>query len=147
MKVFDKINDIVSAIEGKNNTDDLCRMITGPGWSIEEPISIEGETFKWGSDIDKPQKGDIFSIHKIQGFDLNYAGVIFGKEVYYDEESKRIEIDKKALKDNFTKSMGDEYMYRYIYNIYITLMTRGIKGTLVYAVDGKLRDYLKTFLM
>lgn len=28
---------------------------------------------------------EVFGIHKIQGFDLNYAGVIFGKEVYYDK--------------------------------------------------------------
>jgi len=147
VKVFDRISDLITSIEAKNNTDDLCRIITGPGWSIEEPISIEGETYRWGNDIDDPQNGDIFSIHKIQGFDLNYAGVIFGKEVYYDEEKKQIGIDKKSLKDNFTKSMGDEYMYRYIYNIYITLMTRGIKGTYVYAVDENLRDYLKSFLV
>ncbi len=146
VKVFDKVSDLVSVIEGKNHTVGLSRVITGPGWSMDEPIMIDGECYKWGNDIDKPQRGEVFSIHKIQGFDLNYAGVIFGKEVYYDDVEKKIAINKRELKDNHTKSKGDEYMYRYIYNIYITLMTRGIKGTYVYALDEKLREYLKAFL-
>ena len=146
VKVFDDIENLVAAIEGKDDTNKLCRIVTGPGWSIEEPIYIEGKRYQWGNNIEEPHAREVFSIHKIQGFDLNYAGVIFGKEVYYDEINKRIAIDKKELKDNFTKSMGEDYMYRYVYNIYITLMTRGIKGTYIYAVDEKLGEYLRLFL-
>ena len=146
LKVFDTVKDLSEMIDFKNNSEGLCRLVTGPGWSIGEPIMIEGESYHWGNDTNNPKAGDIFSIHKIQGFDLNYSGVIFGKEVYYDETRKRIAVNKAELKDSHTKSMGEEYMYRYVYNIYITLMTRGIKGTYVYAVDEKLRDYLRTFL-
>ena len=85
-------------------------------------------------------------IHKIQGFDLNYAGVIFGKEMYYDDSEKRILVNKKELRDSRTKGMGDDNMLQYLINIYLTLMTRGIKGTYVYAVDSKLNDYLKELL-
>ena len=88
----------------------------------------------------------ISSIHKSQGFDLNYAGVIFGKEVYYDNSSGRIEVNKKELKDNFTKSDGDDAMRQYVINIYLTLMTRGIYGTYVYACDPGLREYFKMLL-
>ena len=77
---------------------------------------------------------------------MNYAGVIFGKEVYYDVEKGCIEINKKELKDNRTKIKGDNDSKKYILNIYLTLMTRGIFGTYIYAVDNNLRAYLKDFL-
>lgn len=77
---------------------------------------------------------------------MNYAGVIFGKELYYDKAKGRIEVNKKELKDNLTKSSGDEAMREFILNIYLTLMTRGIHGTYLYVVDDDLREYLKLFL-
>lgn len=43
------------------------------------------------------------------------------------------------------KSSGDEAMQRYVMHIYLTLMTRGIHGTYIYAVDDAMRDYLKEF--
>ena len=70
---------------------------------------------------------------------------MFGREVYFDKETKRIEINKKNLKDNHTKSSGDEKMRDYVLDIYLTLMTRGIYGTYIYAMDPGLREYLKTF--
>lgn len=42
-------------------------------------------------------------------------------------------------------SAGDDNMRQYILNIYLTLMTRGIEGTYIYAVDEDLRKYLHKF--
>lgn len=77
---------------------------------------------------------------------MNYTGVIFGKEIYYDKKHGRVEVNKRELMDNFAKSNGDDAMLQYVLNIYLTLMTRGIHGTFVYAVDDDLREYLKSFL-
>ena len=76
---------------------------------------------------------------------MNYAGVIFGPEIYYDDVSKKICVNKRNLKDNHMKSSGDEMMSDYLINLYLTLMTRGINGTIVYAADEKLREYLSQF--
>lgn len=145
LKVFDKITDLFSIIDEKNVQDSLCRVVSGPGWSIEDKIIIDGNEYRWANDKDDGEEGAIFSIHKIQGFDLNYAGVIFGKEVYYDNELKCISVNRKELRDNFTKCNGEENMRRFILNIYITLMTRGINGTYIYAIDSSLREYLRRF--
>ena len=67
-------------------------------------------------------------------------------EIYFDNEKKRIEVNSKELMDSFTKSAGDDSMRQYLLNIYLTLMTRGINGTYVYAVDENLREYLKNYL-
>ncbi len=146
LKVFDNVADLFSVINKKKCNDNLCKVVTGPGWSINDEIIIDGQKYYWASGKNDSHVDAIFSIHKIQGFDLNYAGVIFGKEVYYDENIKGIAVNKRELRDNRTKSDGDESMRRYILNIYITLMTRGINGTYVYAVDEKLRAYLRKFL-
>lgn len=113
---------------------------------FSEEIIIEGKTYHWYSTKRKEDSNTVLSIHKSQGFDLNYAGVIFGKEIYYDLEKKRVEVNRKELRDSFTKSEGEASMRQYLLNIYLTLMTRGINGTYVYAVDDNLREYLKNFL-
>lgn len=148
LKVFDSASELYEAIEymGGMHDQGLCKVVTGPGWGSKEDIVIDGDTYHWAGD-GQPRLGrTIYSIHRTQGFDLNYAGVIFGKEVYYDEERGAIAVNKQELKDSFTKSKGDDEMRDFVLNIYVTLMTRGIDGTFVYAVDERLREYLRHFL-
>ena len=145
LHVYDNIEDLFSMIRIKRQLDMLCEVVTGPGWSMEEAIIIDGKEYCWSKGKNSDQRDTILSVHKIQGFDLNYAGVIFGKEVYYDTKDKCIAINRKELKDPFTKSNGIDNMRRFVLNIYITLMTRGINGTYVYAVDKELRAYLEKF--
>lgn len=147
VKVMDSLDELFELIRQKNLQEGLCNVVCGPGWGLEEDIIIENQVLHWATG--KEEKTDsktVLSIHKSQGFDLNYAGVIFGKEIYYDKDKKRIEVNKRELKDNFTKSGGDEQMRQYLLNIYLTLMTRGINGTYVYAVDENLREYLMDYL-
>ena len=146
VNVVDSVEELFDLIDEKNTEHDYCRVVCGPGWSRDEKIIIEGKSYSWAEKMGDYKKGTIVSIHKSQGFDLNYAGVIFGKEIYYDVNNKQIEINKKELRDNHTQSSGDDAMRRFILNIYLTLMTRGIEGTFVYAVNPSLREYLKTFL-
>lgn len=134
LATVESIDDLMSIIGHHQKEGGLSKVVAGPGWTKDEDIVIEDQIMRW--------KKDIASIHEVQGFDLNYAGVIFGKEVYYDLESRKICINKKELKDNTTKSSGDESMRRYILNIYLTLMTRGIDGTYIYAMDKNLKEYL-----
>lgn len=145
-KVVDNIDELFSIIHDKDKEEGLCAVVCGPGWGIEEDIVIENRTYHWATSSKKKEMNTILSIHKSQGFDLNYAGVIFGKEIYFDNEKKRIEVNSKELMDSFTKSAGDDSMRQYLLNIYLTLMTRGINGTYVYAVDENLREYLKNYL-
>ena len=140
--VFDSFEEMNQKIDALN-IDNLCKIVTGPAWSLNEDIIIDGEAYHWAGS--SSENAIIYSIHKTQGFDLNYAGVVFGREIFYDKDKGCIEINKKALKDNFTKSSGDEKMRDYILDIYLTLMTRGIYGTYVYALDPALREYFKQF--
>lgn len=91
---------------------------------------------------------EVGCIHTIQGYDLNYAGVIIGPEISYDESKREIVIDRdKYLDFNGRRAISDpRELEIYIKNIYKTLLTRGIYGTYVYVVDENLRRYLKRFI-
>jgi hypothetical protein len=147
VKVMDSIIELFEIVNQKQLQDGLCGVVTGPGWSSEENIEIEGKCYKWSGKVKEKQEVTSFiSIHKSQGFDLNYAGVVFGREIYYDVDKARIEVKRKLVKDNRAKPKGkDDEMRRYLLNIYITLMTRGIYGTFVYAMDENLNEYLRRF--
>ena len=137
LTTVDSLDELYAKIEFLEKNVGLCRVLAGPVSSLNKESTIEGHALRWGDNI--------VSIHKIQGFDLNYAGVIFGKDVYYDKEKGCICINKNELKDGFMKSGGEESMKQYVLNLYLTLMTRGINGTFVYAVDNDLREYFRYF--
>lgn len=85
---------------------------------------------------------EVGCIHTIQGYDLNYAGVIIGPEISYDPVQNKIVVDPKKYRDKNGR-IGVEDMAeleRYVINIYKTLLTRGIKGTYIYVADPALRE-------
>jgi uncharacterized protein len=79
---------------------------------------------------------------------LNYAGIIFGREIDYNKERNTIEIYPKLYYDiNGKKGVSSaEQLKQYVLNIYQTIMCRGIKGTFVYACNKNLREYLKSHI-
>lgn len=88
---------------------------------------------------------EVGCIHTVQGYDLNYVGVIIGPELYYDKNAKKFGINKEKYFDiNGRNGIVDpDELERYIVNIYKTLLTRGIKGTYIYIVDKNFRQYFK----
>lgn len=150
LKVVDCVEVLFEMIADRNESDGLSRVVTGPGWAVKDNISINGREYHWSTkNTDWTDQNTVLttiaSIHKSQGFDLNYAGVIFGKEVFFDKENKIIKVNKNELRDNHAKSSGTDEMRQFVINIYLTLMTRGIKGTYVFAVNEELQEYLKAF--
>jgi len=93
-------------------------------------------------------------IHAVQGYDLNYVGVIIGLDLRFDPEQRRLFIDrdsyfdKKGKENNpvLGRTYSDDDLLRFITQIYTVLMTRGIRGTYVYSCDPGLREYLKAFV-
>lgn len=91
---------------------------------------------------------EVGSTYTIQGFDLNYAGVIIGPSVKY--RNGKIVFDPKAssnekatrrrtLGDGSLKSFGEEFLK----NELSVLLTRGVNGLYIYACDEELRNKLK----
>lgn len=160
--LFDSIEDIVSEIKARDTENGLSRLVAGYSWpwmtnkkDAKQDYDIEiGDTrLKWNStNIDWVNsinsRDEVGCIHTIQGYDLNYAGIIFGKEITYDRRTHQIKILKDSYYDvNGKQSItNSEDLKDFILNIYKTIMLRGIKGTYVYVCDKDLRDYFSKFI-
>lgn len=80
---------------------------------------------------------------------LNYLGVIIGEDIKYDKDNHCIVSDINNYHDGLGKTglTKDPIALRdYLVNIYITLMTRGIRGTYVYVCNDALREYMAQFI-
>lgn len=91
---------------------------------------------------------EIGSIYTIQGFDLNYVGVIIGPSIKYrngkvlfDTSSSCNEkaMHKRTLADGIKKSFGEDFLK----NELGVLLTRGVNGLYIYAYDDEFRNQLK----
>ena len=97
---------------------------------------------------EQPQTIDeIGSTFTIQGFDLNYAGVILGPSVKYRNgevifdpsasyNSKAVR--NRTLSDGSKQKFGEELIQHEVR----VLMTRGVEGLYIYACDDELREAL-----
>jgi hypothetical protein len=173
LQIFDDVKQMTDLIKKKNDTFGLCRNVAGYAWPWETKnkvhpeneeqteavikrglydIDIDGYRYIWNTKYlnwvgTKNSRNEIGCIHTIQGFDLNYAGVIIGNDLKYGKVSDMLYIDKKQYFDaNGKNKTSDKELREYIFNIYAILCTRGIHGTYIYACDEGLRGYLKKFI-
>lgn len=159
-RLFGSLDEMVTEIKNKEQKFKLSRIVAGYAWEwisrnnhSKYDIEIDDVKLKWNSVnedwVNSPNSiNEVGCIHTIQGYDLNYAGVIIGPEITYDKIAQKFKIDKSKYKDRNGHAgvEHEEELERYIINIYKTLLTRGIKGTYVYIVDLVLREYVSSKL-
>lgn len=166
VRLFDDAGAMHDAIRARDEEFGLARMVAGYAWpwlSKKDPsafdIELDGRRWNWNrTDRDwinsKGALDEIGSIHTVQGYDLNYVGVIIGPEFKMDPDGGKFFIDRDSYADKKGKennpALGivytDDDLLEYIRNIYGVLLTRGIRGTYVYVCDPVLREYLRAAL-
>ena len=137
----------------------LSRMLAGYAWpwiskkdQTLKDIEIQGVKRMWNHCtegwVHTPEAiNEVGCIHSIQGYDLNYAFVIIGKDIRYDKATGKIVVHPESYFDkNGKRTAGYEELLEYITNVYYVLMTRGIKGTYLYVCDHDLREYLSQYI-
>ena len=175
-KIYDNADAMIEEIRCIDDEMGLCRTVAGASWiwntkPNKHKLPDNLDYYKKMVAEDKYDIGDIGDgkyiwntqtagwvtrqdakytigcIHTTQGFDMNYVGVIFGKEIDYDPSINEITIDKDKFFDKNVKSgVDDDTLKKYIINTYVTMMARGIKGCYVYVYNDHLREYLKKFI-
>ena len=72
------------------------------------------------------------------GFELDYIGVIFGKDLVYDAGWRG---NRRISHDSVVKKAPEEEFVNLVKQTYRVLVTRGMKGCYVYFEDAATRDF------
>ena len=161
--LVDSPRRLVELIRAREAEHGLSRIVAGYAWpwkSKKDKTAMdidlgEGVELQWNRVVvdwvNSPTAlEEAGSIHTIQGYDLNYAGVIIGPDLRYDPWRNELFIDRDSYHASFGKQnitvrnrpTTNELLQSLITNIYAVLMTRGIRGTFIHVVDPGLRKYL-----
>lgn len=84
-------------------------------------------------------------VYTAQGFEFDYAGVIFGNDLKYDSTTGTWLADKTKNFDGTVKRSGAA-LVRLLQNTYRVLLSRGIKGCYVCFLDKDTEAYFKSRL-
>lgn len=82
-------------------------------------------------------------VYTAQGFEFDYAGVIFGRDLRYDPEAGTWIGDPTESQDSVVKRSGDTFL-ELVKNTYRVLLTRGLKGCYVTFLDRGTRDFFRS---
>ena len=119
-------------------------------WNRELSRDRKNSKLSW---IEQPQTIDeVGSTFTVQGFDLNYAGVIIGPSVKYRDGKIMFDISasknkgavqNRKLENGEMKNFGEDLLK----NELNVLLTRGVNGLYIYAVDEELQAALKKAIL
>ena len=162
-RFYKDVDQMVSDINAYNTSGKcgLSRVVAGYGWkwvtkkkkrkSIKSSpqtswdIHIDGHDYFWnvenGNFIFNADRNEIGCVHTVQGFDLNYVGVIFGPEIKYDSK-QGFYIDGELF-DSGVKTRDNADLLELTLRAYKVMMERGIRGCYVYACDPSVQSYLE----
>lgn len=169
LRVYDDCHEMFEEIKKKNQENKgLCRMLSSLSFDKRMKVRDKSTTqydrnydfkigdyeYNWNPDFNATNfitnddnLDKIGCIYTSQGHDLNYAGVIFGNDISYNPITKEIEYHTDKFLDTNSKSQNEIKTIQNIINAYLVLLTRGVYGTYIYAVDKELREYIKTLLI
>ena len=168
-ELIDDPNELRERIVKYNSERNRARMVAGYCWSWnskkdKKAMDIVMPEFNFGMQWNLTQDGmlwiispesvnQIGCIHTCQGLEVDYVGVIIGPDMvirdgkwvcqakYRAGSDKSVHGLKTLLKSNPHQGQYMETLI--IKNTYRTLMTRGMKGCLVYSTDAETREWLK----
>ena len=166
LRFFDSFREMREEIIKKDHQFGLSRVLAGYAWKWQSKkdssipdIEIEGLELFWNrTDKDwinsKDSVLEVGSIHTVQGYDLNYAGVVIGNDIGIDLFNNKVifrrdnYFDAKGTLNNHQLGIkySDDDILKWVINIYSVLLTRGIKGTYIYVCDPGLRHRIKSII-
>lgn len=165
-RICESPHEVVDLIRKQNTKGYTSRVLAGYAWpwtTIKNgndnaqinDVVIESEQFAmpWNSRsmrstwaINPEGVNQVGCIHTSQGLEFDYVGVLFGKDIKFNQVTQQIYGDYNASFDsrgkaNLKNEPGE--LTRLIKNIYKILCSRGMRGCYVYIEDKALRQYFK----
>lgn len=115
-------------------------------WNTRPDVTTDAypSTSLWATD---PRGFDqIGCIFTAQNFEFDWSGVIIGRDLVWRDG--RFVVDRAKTRDGKLreKQVSDEDVDRLVRNAYHVLLTRGRRGTVIFAEDGRTQDALRSLL-
>ena len=171
-RIVDSPNELHRLIKERNLPNNKSRVVAGYCWdwiSKDNPslsdIVIDGFDYRatWnlsshGSEwiINPKSVEQVGCIHTCQGLEVDYVGVIVGKDLITIDGNLKTDPSARARTDKSISGFKKEFKVdpitaekkadEIIRNTYRTLMSRGMKGCYVYFVDKNTEDYFRAKL-
>jgi len=169
-EIFGSPQSLYEAVIKKNEEKpNSARLVAGFCWpwsdpnpdgTLKEDVVIDDFKMPWeGKPGKKLAKGipeaplwaydqnganQIGCIYTIQGFEFDYVGIIFAKDLTYNPTNKKWVSHKEESSDSMIKKAKGEELTKYLKNVYRILMTRGMKGCYVHFMDKDTENYFKS---
>ena len=170
-RIVDSVQDLEAIIRRQNTNGDTARLVAGYCWRWSKPdkdgqllpdVEVDNWKMPWNAkpDASRLARGipkaiywasdpnginQVGCVYTAQGFEFDYAGVIFGPDLVYDPNTASWVGNKKASYDRTVKTAKtSEHFVKLVQNTYRVLLTRGMKGCYVYFMDANTRNFFKS---
>lgn len=161
LKYFENFKDMHDAIIDKNNIHGLSRVVSTFDYKhskksgIISYVELDGYKLPWNTNDKKlcwaerkETINEVGSIFTVQGFDLNYVGVVLGPSVSFNTTTSQLEIDSSKYQDIEGYRNADKHdnpdliKQKIVLNSINVLIKRGIKGLYICSYDKKLLELI-----
>lgn len=110
-------------------------------WNLRQSIDGQPKANDWATgDAGSDQVGSVFTA---QGFEFPYCGVILGPDLVASDGRMEVSPDATRYRALRTRIKADETFAERIRNQYLVLLTRGMKGVVLYSTDPDTQALLK----
>ena len=168
-RIFNSPDELETAVRNKANSGASARVAAGFCWPWSPPRSdgtlvddvVIGDYCRpwdakpgnwklapgiptaalWATDPNGINQ--IGCVYNIQGFELDYIGVIWGKDLVYDFEGSRWIGNKKESADSVVKRSKEQFV-DLVKNTYRVLLSRGLKGCYVCFLDRNTERFIRS---
>jgi len=156
-RIFDSPSKMLEEIRIKNREKkNSARIVAGFCWpwsnpnadgslvndvkidNFEMPWEQKNQFWKWATDDSGMEQ--VGTVYTAQGFEFDYIGVIFGKDLIYDG-NKWVAIPENSYDTQVKRKNSN--LVNHLKHIYRVLMTRAHRGVFVYFMDKSTEKYFK----
>jgi len=166
-QIVDSVEQLDAMIRSKADEGQSARLTAGFCWPWSDPepdgtlvndVKVGDWQMPWNA---KPDAGrlapgippsnfwasnpnginQVGCVYTAQGFEFDYVGVIFGRDLRWDPASQTWIGDSGASHDSIVKRSGDRFT-DLVKRTYRVLLTRGLKGCYVYVANDETRAQL-----
>ena len=166
-RVFRSVEALDLAIKERSTPGSSARLVAGFCWpwskalsdgslvddvvigKFRRPWNAKPESKKLAAGIPKAPLwahepggvNQVGCVYTAQGFEFDYVGVIWGRDLRFDSSTQKWIADRTFSKDNVVRQSGDAFA-AYVRNIYRVLLSRGLKGCYVCCEDEETAKFL-----